>query len=209
MSLILTLDKNYTPHRWITKQDAIIHEATDEVLEHLGEDIFVFHGGTNRDGVESVLVTSSIIVIDGAPNARRYRDPALTNSALFQRDRYVCAYCGGLFRSGELTRDHIHPTSKGGKDVWMNVVTACKKCNALKGDTLPDANLPFKQLGPQGTGKMNPLYVPYVPCKAEHMILKNRTVKFDQTRFLLERVKNRNSRIFQYAKDMFGERISL
>lgn len=210
MSLILTLDKNYTPHRWITKQDAIIHEATGEVLEHLGEDIIVYHGGTNRvTGKPSFIETSSIIVVDGAPNPRKYKDPTLTNHALFQRDRFICAYCGGIFRNGELTRDHIHPTSKGGRDVWMNVVTACKECNAMKGDVLPGHKLPNGIFGPQGTGKMDPLYVPYVPCKAEHMILKNRTVKFDQMRFLLERVKNRNSRIFQYAKDMFGERISL
>jgi 5-methylcytosine-specific restriction endonuclease McrA len=202
---ILALDRNWSPHRWITKQDAIIHEATGEVLQHLGETIYVFHGGTNRDGVESVLETSSIIVIDGAPSHRHYRDPALTNSALFQRDRYLCAYCGGLFTSSELTRDHIHPTSKGGRDVWMNVVSACKECNAMKGDVMPGERLPHRQLGPQGNGRMDPLFVPYVPCKAEHMILKNRSIKYDQMQFLLERVKNKKSRIFEYAHDLFGD----
>jgi 5-methylcytosine-specific restriction endonuclease McrA len=33
-----------------------------------------------------------------------------------------------------LTRDHIHPICRGGKDVWTNVVTACNKCNNKKAD---------------------------------------------------------------------------
>lgn len=206
---ILALDRNYVPHMWISKQDAIVKEATKEVLQHLGESIFVFHGGTNRSGTESILETSSIIVIDGAPNHRHHRDPALTNSALFQRDRYLCAYCGGIFHSNELTRDHIQPTSKKGKDIWMNVVSACKNCNAMKGDTAPGDRLPHRVLGPQGTGKMDPLFVPYIPCKAEHMILKNRSIKFDQMQFLLERVKNKKSRIFEYAHDLFPDRVMI
>jgi uncharacterized protein YllA (UPF0747 family) len=52
---------------------------------------------------------------------------------------------------------------------------------------------------------MEPLYVPYVPCKAEHMILKNRHIKADQMEFLLERVKNKKSRIFDYARGMFKD----
>lgn len=206
MNAILTLDKNWEVHRWISLEEAIVHEATGEVLNHLGESIYVYHGGINRlTGKQSMLETSSIIVIDGAPNPRKYRDPALTNTALFQRDRYLCGYCGGLFKSSELTRDHIHPTSKGGRDTWMNVVTACKDCNAMKGDIMPGEKLPGKQLGPQVTGKMDPLYVPYVPCKAEHMILKNKGIKYDQMQFLLERVKNKKSRIFDYANDLFKQ----
>jgi hypothetical protein len=85
----------------------------------------------------------------------------------------------------------------------MNVVSACKECNALKGDVLPGEKLPYRQLGPQGTGKMDPLYVPYVPCKAEHMILKSKNIKYDQMQFLLDRVKNKKSRIFDYANDLF------
>jgi 5-methylcytosine-specific restriction endonuclease McrA len=214
MSMILALDKNWEPHRWLSVQDAISHEATNEVIEHLGEAIYVYHGGINSlTGKQSVLETSSIIVIDGAPKARNYRDPALTNTALFQRDRDICAYCGGKYNHSHLTRDHIHPRSKGGKDIWMNVVTACKECNSLKDDLMPGQRLPKIQsgqiLGPQGTGKMEPLFVPYVPCKNEHMILKHRNIKYDQMVFLLDRVKNKQSRIFKYAQEMFPSRFEV
>jgi hypothetical protein len=33
------------------------------------------------------------------------------------------------------------------------------------------------------------------------MILKNRNIKLDQMEFLLQRVSNKKSRIFDYAKD--------
>ena len=135
---ILTLDSNWEPHAWINLEKAIQHEATDEVIEHLGDKIFVYHGGKNRfTGEQSVLETSSIIVVSGAPSARRYKDPALTNIALFQRDLHICAYCGNHYAPSELTRDHIWPQNPthgpGGKDIWMNVVTACRDCNSLKG----------------------------------------------------------------------------
>jgi len=92
----------------------------------------------------------------------------------------------------------------------MNVVASCKGCNSLKDDTLPGQKLPKDSngrqiFGPQGTGFMDALYVAYVPCKVEHMIMRNRNIKADQMQFLLERVHNRHSRIFDYAKDLFAE----
>lgn len=200
---ILAIDRSWEPHAWLGMEDAITLESKGLVLDHLGESIMAYHGGINRvSGVQSMIVTSSIIVIDGAPNPRKYREPALTNASLFQRDRCLCAYCGGQFKASDLTRDHVHPTSKGGRDVWMNVVSACWSCNAMKGDILPGAKLPGKSLGPQMTGRMDPLFVPYVPCRAEHMILKNRGIKADQMQFLLERVKNKQSRVFGYANEI-------
>ena len=195
---VLTLDKSWVPHSWISKNDAITLEAKGLVLDHLGEELITYRGGENaHTHQQSELVTTSIIVIDGVAN-RRYKTSALTNLALFQRDRYVCAYCGGLFAGHELTRDHIMPVSKGGVDTWMNVVTACKACNNMKGDLLPGQALPHKQLSPQGTRTMDPLYVPYVPCRAEAMIMRNRSIKADQMAFLLERINDKDkSRLYR------------
>jgi len=69
------------------------------------------------------------------------RVPAqLTQRNLFLRDRYTCQYCGrqrkDLDEKEYLTRDHIIPAARGGKDSWTNVVTACKKCNNIKADYL-------------------------------------------------------------------------
>lgn len=199
MNSVLALDKAYQLHRWITYDDAIMLEAKNLVLDHLGDDIVIYHGGTNRAGNESSLATSSIIVIDGLPSMKRgFRVPVLTNTALFQRDRFICAYCGELFHGNELTRDHIKPVSKGGEDKWTNVVSSCKSCNNLKGDLMPGEKLASNQYGPQGNRLMDPLYVPYIPCKAEALLMKNKHIKADQMAFLLDRITNKaQSRIYR------------
>lgn len=62
----------------------------------------------------------------------------LTQRNLFIRDNYTCQYCdrhkSELRHSEFLTRDHIIAESRGGKDVWDNVVTACSSCNNKKAD---------------------------------------------------------------------------
>lgn len=35
-----------------------------------------------------------------------------------------------------VTRDHVHPISKGGKNEPHNIVRACVECNVLKGSLL-------------------------------------------------------------------------
>lgn len=66
----------------------------------------------------------------------------VTNTFLFARDEYRCQFCGRTgaeFRTREcLTRDHLIPLSRGGTNVWTNVVTACSTCNTRKGNRLPE-----------------------------------------------------------------------
>ncbi len=77
------------------------------------------------------------------------RVPAqLTQRNLFIRDKYKCQYCGREKRQLKndefLTRDHIHASTNGGRDVWTNVVAACNSCNNRKADyTLEEAKLYF------------------------------------------------------------------
>lgn len=71
------------------------------------------------------------------------REAVLTNEHLFLRDGHRCAYCGRrreeLGPRERLTRDHLVPRSRGGLDVWLNVVTACSSCNHRKDDRSPEA----------------------------------------------------------------------
>ncbi len=60
-----------------------------------------------------------------------YKNVSLTRENVFKRDNHECVYCG----SGKnLTIDHVIPKSKGGKDGWDNLVTACRPCNGEKAD---------------------------------------------------------------------------
>ncbi len=60
-----------------------------------------------------------------------YKGVVLSRHNIFRRDGHKCQYCG---TTKDLTLDHLIPRSKGGKSSWTNLVTACKKCNAKKGD---------------------------------------------------------------------------
>lgn len=70
----------------------------------------------------------------------------LNNDALFYRDNCKCQYCGNPVMHPDsncevarkkFTKDHWIPKSKGGKDTWENLVTACAACNTAKGDMMP------------------------------------------------------------------------
>ena len=65
----------------------------------------------------------------------------VTNTFLFARDSYCCQYCGrhrkDLGYRESLTRDHVIPISRGGDNGWLNVVTACSRCNLRKANRLP------------------------------------------------------------------------
>jgi len=62
------------------------------------------------------------------------RAPAFTRFNLFLRDSFTCQYCGS---GEELTFDHINPRSRGGRTTWENIVTACARCNLMKGGRTP------------------------------------------------------------------------
>lgn len=74
----------------------------------------------------------------------------LTQRNLFIRDGYTCQYCNrhkSQLRNFEfLTRDHIIPESRGGKNTWENLVTACSTCNNKKADyNLEDTKLTLQK----------------------------------------------------------------
>jgi len=61
----------------------------------------------------------------------------LSRRNIYLRDRNQCQYCGARPPRDQMTIDHVVPRSRGGKTVWENVVLACSKCNARKGNRLP------------------------------------------------------------------------
>ena len=179
LPLILTLDMHGVPHRWITWQHACFYYVKDRVAWSLGEHAFTIFGGISRkSGQRSSITASSIIAIKGKAMAMKAfsQVPPLNNRELFHRDRHICAYCGGEFGAARLTRDHVNPFSRGGTDTWMNVVTACRGCNERKSDRAPEH------------AGMELLYAPYVPNRAEYLILTNRRILADQMEFLAQHV---------------------
>lgn len=64
-----------------------------------------------------------------------YKGVILTRQNIFKRDDYTCQYCGV---QKDLTIDHVVPRSRNGASSWTNLVTACKRCNARKGNFTPE-----------------------------------------------------------------------
>ena len=173
--LILRLDISGMPVTWMSWQDAVNLYCRGMVAWTAGNHEFTFHGGISRlSGRRSTVDVNSIIAVKRS-NAHKHVQrtiPPLTNRELFLRDAHLCMYCGGEFREYDLTRDHVVPLSKGGRDRWSNVVTACKQCNTRKGNRTPElSNMPL-------------LAVPYVPNWAEFLALSNRRILLDQMEFL-------------------------
>lgn len=182
---ILTLNNAGQPVQWCSWEDAVTHKYKGVIAWTLGEQEFEFHGGKSRStGETSIITIPSIIAVKNKFKVKS-RVPALTNRNLFRRDLGLCAYCGTKHDDKSLTRDHIVATSKGGPDSWMNCVTACFHCNNKKD------NKSLKE------ARMELLYVPYVPDKAEALILANRNILADQMEFLLAYIP-KNSRVHQY-----------
>lgn len=53
---------------------------------------------------------------------------------IFLRDDFQCQYCGNRFATRDLTFDHVIPRSRGGGTNYENIVSACGRCNAQKGN---------------------------------------------------------------------------
>lgn len=65
-------------------------------------------------------------------NAKR----ALKHAAMRDCGRR-CVYCASQLHLDNATLDHVYPLARGGTHAPGNLVTACERCNRLKGDMLP------------------------------------------------------------------------
>jgi 5-methylcytosine-specific restriction endonuclease McrA len=181
---VLSLDANGRILDWMSWQDAVCLYARDAVAWTIGEPCLTVHGGHNRfTGQQSVIELHPIVAGKGRARPGLVEPaPSLTNAALFARDRNLCMYCGQNFHRQALTRDHVLPLSRGGRDNWVNVVSACVPCNVRKGSRTPQqAGMPL-------------LAVPYRPSWVEHLILSNRNILADQMQFLVSHLP-RNKRV--------------
>lgn len=162
------------PIEWLHWQEAVGLYARDLVIWTLGDPVMRVRGGFSRLlQTQTVLQLHSIIACDGHIVHPVRSRPPLTNRALFRRDANLCMYCGNAFQDKDLTRDHVMPSSKGGEDIWENVVAACRRCNHHKGDRLlPDTGMELQAL-------------PYTPNFAEYLALINSgRILGDQMEFL-------------------------
>lgn len=124
-SKTLVIDASHTARSIISanRAFAIKYKGNAEVVaEH--PELFGLVDKSLRIFKPSIIKVSSYV-------KQGFHKVPLTRDNVFKRDDYRCVYCGDGGRKN-LTIDHVHPKSKGGKDTWTNLVTACFRCNQDK-----------------------------------------------------------------------------
>ena len=171
---ILRTDVSGMPLEWVTYQDAVRLYFNDQIAYTCGSNIMTIRGGINAiTNLRSKVDVNSIIATYGNNKilSEQYAPP-LNNTTLFKRDDHLCLYCGNKFKTEDLSRDHVTPLFQGGRDLWVNVVSACKRCNNAKAGRTPEQ------------ANMKLLAIPFIPTHAEYIFLQGKVILFDQMEFL-------------------------
>lgn len=162
----LVVDSHFMPRAIISSLRAfdVVYKGNAEVIFNHPEVI-----GTINPEVE--YFRPSMIRIFKYVNIQ-FHKAKLSRENIFVRDNYTCVYCGENQKK-LLTLDHVHPKSKGGKDTWENLVTACKDCNCLKD------NYTLFELGKEHPNPKRPHYLmllkklSYIPKEWEDYLFLN------------------------------------
>ena len=171
---ILRTDVSGMPLEWVAYQDAVRLYFNNQIAYTCGSNIMTIRGGINAiTNLRSKVDVNSIIATYGNNKilSEQYAPP-LNNTTLFRRDDHLCLYCGNKFKTEDLSRDHVTPLFQGGRDLWVNVVSACKRCNNAKAGRTPEQ------------ANMKLLAIPFVPTHAEYIFLQGKVILFDQMEFL-------------------------
>ena len=118
MRSALVLNATYEPLSVVSARRAICLVLCDkaDIVEDDGSTV-----NSERLSVAAPLVIRLRYVVKVPYN----RNTAMSRRAVFARDNHRCGYCGGHADS----IDHVVPRSRGGKNVWENVIAACRPCN--------------------------------------------------------------------------------
>jgi 5-methylcytosine-specific restriction endonuclease McrA len=152
----LVLDSSYIPRSIISTERAFVisYKGNADIVKAHPESFKLINPTLD-------IKKPSIIRVFKYVNKQITKVP-LSRENVFKRDGYCCVYCGDDHKK-TLTLDHVIPQSKGGKDSWENLVTACKKCNLQKSD------LTLKEFGKEIPQPRRPHYlmlmkqVTYIP----------------------------------------------
>lgn len=125
MGRALVLNASYEPLCVVTARRAVVLVLAEkaEILHDTGA---AFRSESLAVPVPSVIRLRTYVRL---PVRRKV---ALSRRAVLARDDHTCQYCGVPADS----IDHVVPRSRGGAHEWDNVVAACRRCNAAKGDRL-------------------------------------------------------------------------
>lgn len=107
-------------------------------------------GDTNRDGTlytlvlpEDIPLVKERLAIKADPIEEDYFSDPEKRKEIFDRDKYICFYCGEKVTKENATLDHLIPQYKGGQHTKDNLKTSCLLCNSIKSGKTYDEAAPF------------------------------------------------------------------
>ena len=124
---VLLLNNSYEPISIIPAKKAIIMYFLEKV-DVVNKSNVIINSLYIKLNIPDVIKLKKYIYI-------KHSKIPLTRKNILKRDNNICQYCGK--NKSEVTIDHVIPKSKGGKDSWINLVAACKRCNQKKGARTP------------------------------------------------------------------------
>jgi 5-methylcytosine-specific restriction endonuclease McrA len=122
-----------------------------KILRRLEEKGCIKVGDTNREGtLYHVNLPQDIpLVVDKIANHSPsyieedyFSDPS-KKGEIFERDKWICQYCGEKVTPENATLDHFIPQSKGGRHNKDNLKTCCLICNGIKAGKTYEETAPF------------------------------------------------------------------
>ena len=124
---VLVLNQSYEPLNICRVRRAIVlvFRGQAEMLEN---GTGFIHSANQEFSVPSVIRLAYMI-------KRPRPERKLNRFEIFDRDHYVCQYCGR--ESHQLTLDNVSPRYRDGGHTWENVVSACIPCNRRKAGRTP------------------------------------------------------------------------
>ena len=110
--------------------------------EWIYENVYKKNGGLSLDQFEGDVATVKYEIPVPPVMVLQYFDRVHpisvhpTRENIWKRDGGRCGYCLDNLHFKDATVDHIYPQSRGGPNIWTNLVTACQECNVTKDDDL-------------------------------------------------------------------------
>jgi hypothetical protein len=122
-----------------------------ELLQRLEQKGCIKVGDTNRDGTlytvslpkDIPVVAEKIASLLPQDTEEDYFNAPEKRHEIFERDKWICQYCGEKITPENATLDHFIPQSKGGKHTKENLRTCCLICNGIKSEKTYEEAAPF------------------------------------------------------------------
>jgi len=121
-----------------------------KLVDGLEEKGCVKIGDTNRDGTlytiflpEEIPSVKEKLSIVADPVEEDYFTNQEKRKEIFERDKYICHYCGEKVTQENATLDHLIPQHKDGKHTKENLKTSCLICNSIKSGKTYEEAAPF------------------------------------------------------------------